>query len=183
MSVSVIIPTIGRESLARTLASCAGADEVILVLDEEAQIADLNGCASAVTASVSGGDNGYTARTLGMSLATSTHLAFLDDDDVYTDTAIELFNEAACEKPVIFRMQHPYNGVFWRSKEVSFGNVGTPMFLVPNIPDKLGRWERHHDGATARQPGGDYTFIKGCCDLLHTAPLWRDEIVALINPT
>lgn len=182
MSISVIVPTIGRSTLQRTLDSCAGADEVIVVVDEQAQVADLNGCAAAVAGTVRGGDHGYAARTLGMSLASGSHLAFLDDDDVYTENAIALFREAACEKPVIFRMDHPRNGVFWRTKEIRFGNVGTPMFLVPNVSEKLGSWAPHHKGE-ARQPGGDFTFISGCCERMRTAPLWREETVALINPT
>lgn len=177
--VSVIVPTIGRDTLQRTLHSCAAADEVIVVLDSKAQLGELNGLAASVTATVEGGDHGYTARTLGMSLATGTHLAFLDDDDVYTPEAISLFRSAACERPVIFRMDHPDNGLFWRSQELRFGNVGTPMFLVPNNAPRLGVWERHQSG---RQPGGDFTFIKGCVDQMG-APLWREEVVARVNPS
>lgn len=156
----MIIPTIGRETLEAAKASVAGADEVIVVTD-------------------STGDHGYTARMKGMAQAAGTHLAFLDDDDVFTPGAIELFREAASDRPVVFRMDHPSHGVLWREPTLEFGNVGTPMFLVPNVPEKLGKWEPHMHGLA--EPGGDFTFIAGCVDRMGE-PVWREEIVAVVMP-
>lgn len=160
MKLSVIIPTIGRETLQRAKDSCAGADEIIVIPD-------------------STGDHGYTPRTEGIRRATGTHLAFLDDDDVYLPGAIELFRQAACERPVIFRMDHYDHGILWRKPELAFGNVSTQMFLVPNVPEQLGVWEAH-DPSFA-EPGGDFTFIKGCAAKMGE-PIWRKEIVAKLRP-
>lgn len=161
MKLSVIIPTIGRESLQAALSSCETADEVIVVENHD-------------------GDHGYQARTRGMAQATGTHLAFLDDDDIYTPDAVDAMREAACDRPVIFRMDDPLHGVIWRRPELTFGNVGTPMFLVPNDPRRLGVWEPHVPGL--KQPGGDFTFITGCVDRMG-APVWREETVAIVDPT
>lgn len=157
----MIVPTIGRDTLQRTLDSCAAADEVIVVENQD-------------------GDHGYRARTAGMARAKGTHLAFLDDDDVYADGAVDLMREAACRQPVIFRMRDARTGgLTWNQPELRFGNVGTPMFLVPRKPSKLGVWEPHNP--FLRRPGGDFVFIKTTCDLMGE-PVWRDEVVAVIRP-
>lgn len=159
-TISVIIPTVGRESLAAAKASAAGADEIIVVENQD-------------------GDHGYSARSRGIQQATGTHLAFLDDDDVYTPGAVDLMREAACERPVIFRMDHHRHGVMWRQPFLEFGNVGTPMFLVPNQPDQLGEWAEHAPGLA--EPGGDFTFISGCVERMGR-PVWREEIVCTVRP-
>lgn len=158
--ISVIIPTVGRASLAAAKESAAAADEVIVVENQD-------------------GDHGYSARTRGMAQATGTHLAFLDDDDIYTDDAISLMREAACDRPVIFRMDHPRHGLMWRERKLEFGNVGTPMFLVPNRPSELGEWTPHMPGL--KEPGGDFSFISGCVEAMGE-PVWRDEVVCIVRP-
>lgn len=161
MKLSVIIPTVGRDTLDAAVESCAGADEVIVVHDQT-------------------GDHGYTARHKGMAQATGTHLAFMDDDDVYTPGAIQVMRDQACDRPVIFKMDHYTHGILWRDQEVRFGNVSTQMFVVPNEPERFGRWEPHMPGWP--EPGGDYTFLKGCCERMG-APVWRDELVAVLRPS
>lgn len=160
MSLSVIIPTIGRGTLKRAEASCAEADEIIVIPNSD-------------------GDHGYSARERGAALATGTHLAFLDDDDIYTAGAIELMRDAACDRPVIFRMDHYRHGILWREPVLEFGNVSTQMFVVPNNPDKLGRWYPHIPGL--KEPGGDFSFISGCVQAMGE-PVWREEIVAKLRP-
>ncbi len=158
--ISVIIPTVGRDSLAIAKESAAAADEVIVIENHD-------------------GDHGYSARERGAAIATGTHLAFLDDDDIYTDGAIQLMRDAACDRPVIFRMDHHRHGILWREKQLRFGNVGTPMFLVPNDPDKLGRWIPHMP--ELKEPGGDFSFITGCVAAMGE-PVWRDEITCMVRP-
>jgi len=182
VSVSVIIPTIGRRSLRQATLSARQADELVIVVDKaaaetkELEVADHP---AVKVISVVGGDHGYTARAAGMAAATSTHLAFLDDDDVYVEGAIDLMREVATDRPVIFRMAHPEFGMLWRVPELRFGNVGTPMFLVPNDPEKLGEWTPH--APTLDQPGGDFTFIAGCCAAMGE-PEWREDLIALVRP-
>jgi glycosyltransferase involved in cell wall biosynthesis len=158
--ISVVIPTIGRDSLDAAKASAADADEVIVIENQD-------------------GDHGYSARTRGIQKATGTHLAFLDDDDVYTPGAVELMRQEARDVPVIFRMDHPHHGLMWRHPWLEFGNVGTPMFLVPNRPEELGEWKEHAPGFA--EPGGDFTFISGCVEKMGR-PVWREEIVCTVRP-
>ena len=183
LRLSVVIPTIGRATLHGAVNSAREADEVIVVLDKAGDPGVLPGGiegANVLIASVVGGDHGYTARTRGMQLATGSHIAFMDDDDEFSSGAIPLMRSVACERPVIFRMNHPDFGVIWRDRELRLGNVSTQMFLVPNDPARLGKWVAHRPGV--EQPGGDFTFIQGCCEPMGD-PVWRKEIVAEIRPS
>jgi hypothetical protein len=183
VTVSVVIPTLGRPTLTATLASCAGADEVVVVLDTARGCHELP-CelpANAVYAEGSFGViGGHAGRVHGMSLATSTHLALMDDDDVYVPGAFDLMRDAACDLPVLFRMEHYLHGVLWRDRVVRFGNVSTQMVLVPNAPEFFGEWTPHMPGLP--QPGGDYTFIRGCVEKMGGV-VWREEIVSVLRPS
>jgi hypothetical protein len=103
----------------------------------------------------------------------------MDDDDVYVPGAIEMMRDAACERPVIFRMDHYSHGILWRDPEVRFGNVSTQMYVVPNEPDKLGTWAPHVPGLP--EPGGDYTFMAQTVKKMGE-PVWREEIIAVLRP-
>lgn len=156
----MIVPSIGRPSLAKALYSCEGADEILVGLNAD-------------------DDLGYGARNRLMAQATGTHLVFLDDDDRFVPEAFDLFRAYACDRPVIFRMKyHGPGGTLWHKKELVFGNVGSPMLLIPNVPGKLGRWAHINGGFTG---GGDYVFAKETCEL-QGAPLFVPEVVAVIRP-
>lgn len=181
VKLSVVIPTLGRPSLERTLASCADADEVVVVLDKArggslpCELPDN----AVLLEGVFGVTGGHAGREHGIAFATGTHLAFFDDDDEYTPGAISLMRDAACDRPVIFRMDDYRHGVIWRDPSVWFGNVSTQMFVVPNQPGLLGSWEPHMPGWP--QPGGDFTFISETVARMGE-PVWREEIVAVLRP-
>jgi glycosyltransferase involved in cell wall biosynthesis len=176
VTITCIIPTMGRETLLDALASCSEADEVIVVVDDaragEWQPLGDNVRVLHVPECNRGG---HSSRNHAMPHATGTHLCFLDDDDIYLPGAIEAMRKHACDRPVIFKMDHPAHGLLWREKELTFGNVSTQMFLVPNDPDRLGVWAHHMPELP--QPGGDFTFIRECVEKMGE-PLWRDELVA-----
>lgn len=174
-SITVIVPSIGRDTLQAALDSCAAADEVIVVHDLAG--GDVGFVPDRVRFfTVDAGDRGYTARTRGIAKATGTHIAFLDDDDVFTPGAVNLMRERACDRPVIFRMDDPTHGLLWRDRELRYANVGTPMLLVPNQPERLGVWAPHEGDR-----GGDFTFISGCVERMG-CPVWRPEVVATVRP-
>lgn len=181
VSLSIVIPTLGRPSLERTLESCADADEIVVVLDtSRGGSLPCELPANAVFAEGHFGvTGGHAGRAHGIGLATGTHLAFFDDDDVYTPGAIGLMRDAACDRPVIFRMDDYFHGIIWRDPSIWFGNVSTQMYVVPNQPDLLGSWEPHMPGWP--QPGGDYTFIKETCERMGE-PVWREEVIAVLRP-
>ena len=59
--------------------------------------------------------------------------------------------------------------------ELRFKNVSTQTFLVPNVPGKLGRWERR--GRIA----GDFVFIEETARL-QGEPIFVDEVTVLVRP-
>jgi glycosyltransferase involved in cell wall biosynthesis len=182
VKLSVVIPTLGRASLERTLASCADADEIVVVLDKARGVRVLP-CPippnAVYTEGHFGVTGGHAGRQAGIDLASGTHLAFFDDDDEYTPGAIALMRGAACDVPVIFRMDDPLHGVIWREPVIRWANVSTQMYVVPNIPEKLGSWTPHMPGLPC--PGGDFTFIKETCEQMG-GPVWREEIISVIRP-
>ena len=179
--LSVVIPTLGRPTLERTLASCADADEIVVVLDKArggTLPCELPGNA-VLLEGVYGVTGGHLGRIHGIAIASGTHLAFFDDDDVYAAGAIQVMRDAACEQPVIFRMDHYRHGILWRTRTIEFGNVSTQMYLVPNDPGRLGEWEPHMPGWP--EPGGDYSFIRETVERFGGV-VWREEIIAVLRP-
>lgn len=74
--------------------------------------------------------------------------------------------------PVLFRMQYPNGLTLWQEPVLRCGNVGTPMILIPNAPEKLGRF---------------LPFVGGDCAYLESMKwdrseiVWREEIIALLG--
>lgn len=185
--VSIIIPTLGRQSLKRTLESLVPQlsleDEVLVVGDGPQPLA-------AVIASDFGlkvrylehGPTftwGHAQRNYGMKRATSSHLAFMDDDDIYLPGALNVIHETIRRhqnSPILFKMLHQ-GDVIWVDREVKVGNVGTQMFVVPNINLKLGTWRpspEYPDGSC-----GDFLFIHETVRLFGEESLiWMKDIVA-----
>jgi glycosyltransferase involved in cell wall biosynthesis len=188
--LSIVVPTLGRSTLRRTLDSIApqldAGDEVLVV-------ADATGDVDGARATVEGLDDGRfglelcadpspgagnAQRRHGIGRARGTHLAFIDDDDVYEPGALELMRSSADGRPVVFRMDATAVGlgVLWAEPVLRYANVGTPMFVVPNDPGRLGEW------APCRGPdGSDFSFITGCCERMGE-PVWREEVVARVRP-
>ncbi len=109
--------------------------------------------------------------------ATGSHLAFLDDDDVFLPGAIDAMRQAACTSPVIFRMRYSHDGrELWQDQDLRAGNVGTPMIFVPNRPALLGTW-----AGWGSDTCGDFRFIYETVEKMGE-PVWNETVVALIRP-
>lgn len=181
MKLSIIIPTLGRPSLEAALESCKDADEIVVVLDTSrggTLPCELPPNAIFYEGSF-GVRGGHAGRQKGIELATGTHLAFFDDDDIYTPGAVEIMRTADPERPTIFRMDHYSLGILWRTPEIYFGNVSTQMYVVPNKPELFGSWTPINPALP--QPGGDCTFIKETCEKMGE-PVWREEIISILRP-
>jgi len=191
--LSVVIPTIGRPTLERTLDSVISAkyragDEVIVVGDgkipeaERLVTANTHRMNAIYHETEKTGGWGGPQRTLGMHLASGTHLLFMDDDDVYAPTAFEIIRKAALEHPsklIIFKMQSFTTRwawkVLWSHKSIFLGNVGTPMIVVPNTPPQIGVWgDRYasdlafYESTVKKWPGNETSII------------WKEDIIAHI---
>ena len=170
-TLSIIVPTRGRKTLERTLRSISGqlqpGDEVIVLRDET-------------------GDSGDSARMSGMERARGTHLAFMDDDDVYRPGALEKMRRFARDNPGrigLFKMQHPVGTTHWRDGEpvLRYANVSTQNFLIPNLPGRLGRWTDRPPRPGGGVYDGDYAFIARTVEL-QGEPLFVDEVTVLARP-
>ena len=96
----------------------------------------------------------------------------MDDDDVFTPDALAAIRRGVAQHPervLLFRMDN-YGTVLWRDREIRYGNVGTPMVVVPNDSARLASWRL-----------GDYEFIRDSCHRLGE-PVWCEEVVAVVRP-
>jgi len=173
--ITFIVPTVGRPSLRSTLRSIEmwPGDEIIVI----GKVEGLNGSNPAVryVPCPPGGDWGHTERNVATPMARCRYIAHIDDDDIYVPGHRALMADAidkAPGRPTLFRMQYPNGITLWRDPKIYCGNVGTPMFLIPNMPTRLGTW----------QPfvGGDCAFLEGCkwdADEI----VWRPEITVSLG--
>ena len=160
---TIIVGTAGRKTLRRTLKSITSqlepGDELFLIRDDS-------------------GDAGDTPRNQTMHRAAGSHLLFMDDDDVYVPGAFAKMRRFAEENPGrigIFRIEYTTGPKRWRVPELKNRNVSTQIFLVPNVPGKLGVWE--HRGTVH----GDYTFIEETARL-QGEPVFVDEVTVRVRP-
>lgn len=126
--ISFIIPTIGRDSLGRTLQSIESwGDEILVEVD-----------------SPPSKRWGNDQRNKAMKRAKGDYLAFMDDDDWYVKGHREMMEQAIKEnqgKPILFKVEYPNGDTLWKEKNIEPGNVTTQMILVPNEPEKLYHWK------------------------------------------
>lgn len=191
-ALTVIIPTVGRESLLNTLASIrrqeiGSGDMILLVVDgpqyEETtrKLVDLSTIRDRIKVDLmvlgDGPHNnyGHTARNRAMQGVTGDYLLFIDDDDEYLPNALRTVRAAIREKPgcmFLFRMYFSRKHfIIWTRKDLSYGNISTQMVVVPNIPEKLGVWEE-------TRYEGDLFFIQRTADKFKEEEvIFREEMI------
>jgi hypothetical protein len=200
VTISFIIPTLGRPTLERTLrsmiqAGIAPTDQVIVVSDGERP--EVEGrvrsvglpCEVIVSSVPFAGDTGNTPRNAAMKLATRTHLHFMDDDDVYTPGAITFMREETGIEPMrlhVFKFTIPSGEVVPREPSVYYGNLSTHSLIYPNQPAKLSYWGVNDDDQ-------DFAFISETIKLhagehkrdsktVDTRVAWHDFITCVARP-
>lgn len=157
-SISYIIPSLNRPTLHRTIASIEiwPGDEVCVEFD----IPRSNMW-------------GNPQRNKAIKRAKGDYLAFIDDDDFYLPGHRQIMQNAIDEnpnKPILFRYRYPNGDVLWKTKEIIPGNIGSPMILVPNMPDMLYYWK---DGRNM----ADFIFVNQW-KWEDKDVVWREEIIA-----
>ena len=180
--LTVIVPTICRPTLLRTLDSCRGADEVLLAPDGPEALARVLALASQVALpgvvrvlSVGGPhrDHGHTPSNLALEHAAGDWLSRLDDDDAYRPGALDLVRAALADAepvPHLFRAGCRA-GVVWHTRgELVEGNVTTAGIVTPRPAGRLARYGTRYQG--------DYDYARACVDLCGGRAVWRDEVIA-----
>ena len=184
MKLTVITPTVGRDSLRDTLLSIVPqlqAGDEHIVIGDGAQPRAAETCAE-YGASYQDGpqthNNGAAQRDVGISLARGDWLLFCDDDDTFTPDALATVRQVVVDNPTmphLFRMRYRASGVvLWQDDIVCEGNVGTPMIVVPTCLE-LPAWSDGHPVAYT----SDHRFIQRVTDLYGV--VWRKEIICIVR--
>lgn len=193
-TISVVIATKGRPTLARSLRSLQAqdwrpGDEVLVVADGPLPVVRELCAQFAPLLPVRHLENpgprgvwGHHARNWVMEArqARGAYLMALDDDDEYTPDAIQAarraFDNCPVPHPHIFRMSgHPSNPLLWSEPVMRVGNLGTPCIALPNDPARLGRYGLDY--------AGDFEFARSTLALYPwTQPVWREEVVCAVRP-
>jgi hypothetical protein len=173
--ITFLVPTLGRRSLRSTLRSIETwpGDEILVV----GNVAGLNGGNPVVryVECAPGKDWGHSERNFATPLAKGRYIAHIDDDDIYVPGTRALMADAikkTPDRPVLFRMQFPNGITLWHEPKIECGNVGTPMFLIPNVPEKLGTWKPY--------VGGDCDFLVECKWSAEEI-VWRPEVTVSLG--
>jgi glycosyltransferase involved in cell wall biosynthesis len=165
-TISVIIPTVGRKSIERTLDSIRSqqidGDEIRVVMDHPPH-----------------NDWGAWARNQGLTQATGDMIAFIDDDDRFAAGAFNAMRREFLEQPGhvhIFKMFiNGTNQVLWKEQDLSKpGQVGAPMIVVPNQQDKLGRFTSRYQC--------DFDFLTDTVKNFDGRVRWHEDITSLVWP-
>lgn len=192
-TISLVIATVSRPTLARSLNSLVGqdwreGDEVLVIGDGPQPVAKELCGLFAKSVPIRYLENpgqtgmwGHHPRNwvLDKGLCRGDYLMALDDDDEYTEDAIRVARQAFAEcprpRPHVFRMSgHPAVGTVWKEPVMRAGNLGTPCLALPNDPTKLGRYGLRY--------AGDFDFAESTCAHYSEGPVWREEVVCRVRP-
>lgn len=186
-ALTIVVPTIGRDSLQNTLDSIKSQirqfDQVFVVADgtfpHSQDLVRKYGIQFGYFNIPDGPHNdwGARARNYGMSFAKKAYISFMDDDDEYLPGAFEAIKNAVHEfpgQPFMFRMKHG-DRTIWNSKEIKMNNVSSQMVVVPNDQGRLGQFTDRYEG--------DFDFIRSTADLYfpdQNPYIWREETIAVL---
>lgn len=180
MKLCVVVPTIGRDSLLRTLDSLTPqltADDVgIIACDATGADADAvtrmtHGSRFVVFQVGSKTAAGHHATNFVLDHLPSdvTHTWRIDDDDVASPGALAALRGAACSSPVFARFRYVDDGLVWDSPVLQEANIGSPCILAPR---SAARWGDRYEG--------DFDYAKALVKELGD-PLWLNAVVAEVT--
>lgn len=181
MKISVITPTIGRESLRTMLNALVPqleeGDEAIIVGDGPQPNARciVESYKNNKLIYLEHGpirNYGNPQRNLAITMAKGDYLFFVDDDDVPLQDCLKGVKRIASQnpgRPLMFRMYHG-PGLLWATNQIKGGNISGQMFITPNKPELLGKWSGKY--------AADYDFITSTLAKYPAdALMWRSELV------
>lgn len=197
-SLSILIPTQGRESLTRALESCLAAgltidDEVIVIGDTHEPVPDI----AAMMRSVLRGQFyvpndfyfphdaghhcwGHCQINHGITLALGDYIVCQDDDDIFDDGALDRIraqiDALKQPAPLLFRFKSWFGPVFWDTPGIAAENhIGGHCAVFPN-DERLGRFTCRYQG--------DYDYIRSTLDNWggDDQAVWVDDVIAIARP-
>jgi hypothetical protein len=167
VGLSIVVATAGRRTLGAAIESATSqmrsGDELVVVFDDS-------------------GDAGDTPRNRVLGSLRGTHVMFLDDDDELVPGALDLVRAFAHDHPGrwgLFQLDLGPAGIVWKRSGMQLIAAATAMCVVPNVPDRLGRFGR----APGAPPGrlGDYPFLVETAAGLGP-PVWCEEVIQTLRP-
>lgn len=159
ISFSIVIPTYGRPSLARTLESIRSqppmpGDEVLLI-QEGGRGGRLISDATQMFYDAKVPGQTWVGKPIpdprchpwndpikapprneAMERAQGTHIMFMDDDDIYTSDAFARIRQCAADNPerlIVCGANFPLRDIGLTNR-IGIGKTGTPSYVFPNIP-------------------------------------------------
>lgn len=195
-SLAVIVPTVGRPTLRDTLASIGElepGDQVIVAADgvQLSARAALNHYRQdgLYYLEIKGPPSSYgnLQRDAGMAAAKADWLLFMDDDDEYVPGALATVRHTVEQqpgRPHIFRARwgagHHASGVtLWKERELTAGNIATPMVVLPNRRYATSWLDSDAEGI--RGWTSDFRFLSQAIGEAGE-PVWCQDVIALVRP-
>jgi glycosyltransferase involved in cell wall biosynthesis len=185
--LSIIVPTADGEGLDTLFASVADQllpnDEIIVIGDTHDGAHTLD----RVSMEVRGAGYAYCELDAhhhcwghcqinhGITQASGDYLIFIDDDDCFPDGALVAIRAAIADQPE----PRPLMFKFWSRRHgrtlppghyIQESAIGGHAMVVPNLPERLGRWECRY--------AGDFDFIQSTLALWPAGPAWYDDVIA-----
>ncbi len=191
--LSVVIPTVGRDTLHHTLDSLAAQPEssgveVVVVADthggftaELDQARQLVRRAGHVWLELDAGLHcvGQPQRTAGARAATAAWVWFGQDDNIAARdslAAIEMaIDQQPRDRPLFFKMRTYWNDVVWRTPSLALGNIDADCLVLPRAIAHAVKWGLRYEG--------DYDAAVEALTLSNNDVAWINEIVSLGRPS
>lgn len=194
-TLTLIIPTAGRESLRRTLDSAA---PQILPGDECLVLGDTTDGPLPSTEMIcrdyawvryiaQPGDAhtyGHEQFDAGQRAAQGDWLLGNDDDDIWTSDAFASIRETIASldylRPLLFQFHSHWNQVFWHTAGyLAQGHIGGHCLVQPNVHDKVG--QRAVDGSYRYESDFDW-IVDTVARWAPVEPLWVPTLIARARP-
>lgn len=118
---------------------------------------------------------GHCQINYGITQARGDYLIFIDDDDCFPDGALDAIRRAIAEqpspRPLMFKFYSRRHGrTLPPGHYVQESAIGGHAMVVPNIPEKLGKWGERY--------AGDFDLIQSTLALWPDGPAWYDDVIA-----
>lgn len=190
--LSIIVPTIGRRSLERTLRSFqeqperAGVEVLVVADTHGGMTPDLSQARERVL------DEGYTwlehdagfhcvgqpQRTFGAHQARAPWVWFSQDDNIAAVDSLATI-ELVCDvqprpRPIFCRFLSPWGETIWREPELALGNIDADCLVLPRHIARQVSWGLRYEG--------DFDAAQQAYHLVHGDVYWCPRVVALARP-
>jgi len=190
--LSVVIPTVGRETLALTLRSLraqpesAGLEVLVVADTHGGHTALLEQARDRVHASgfdwleYDAGRHcvGQPQRTYGAKQASAPWVWFSQDDNIATRdslVAIETAIDAQVRaRPLFFRIRSYWGETIWRSQQLTLGNIDADCLVLPRKLARRIEWGLRYEG--------DFDAAAQAFAFSDSDVGWIDEVVSLARP-